>query len=141
MTDVKDHDECDEDFPSELYNHFVDKRINLAILLSKNMDMLEYDTIANVVHNICKHNNASLFNLMSGKIGGQHNSRMSISVFPTWNLFHIIVKILNKLSIHKLEDIGSGVGLIPYMFKKFNYYLLFFQARYNHFLKQLMHNK
>jgi hypothetical protein len=107
-------------FDTELYHYFVNDRINLAKFLSNNCDLLEYDTIRLALARICKKNKISLTDLMIGNIGGQHNSRMSVSIFPTINLFRMLSIIMNKLGIQKLEDIGSGVGLVPHVFKTFN---------------------
>lgn len=107
-------------FSDELYHYFVNDRINLANFLSDHCDLLEYDTIRAVLARICKEKNVSFTDLMNGNIGGQHNSRMSISIFPTLNLFRILTTVMNKLELQKLEDIGSGVGLVPHIFKSFN---------------------
>lgn len=105
----------------EMYHHLIEKRIELANFLSRNLESLEYDEIRNVFARICRDKErVTVQRLLNGTLGGPHNARMSFSVFPTINLYRVITKILNKFAISKLTDIGTGIGLIPFLFERFN---------------------
>ena len=105
---------------NDLFYHLTENRINTALFLGNNLDMLEYDNIKKIIENICNDKNVFIHELLRGTTDYNHNSRMSISILPTKNLYRIIVKILNRFSLTRLEDIGSGIGLVPYMLKCFN---------------------
>lgn len=110
-----------QNFTDQLYYHLIKDRTKLGSFLSEHIEELEYDTLCQAMIKICKdHPDVTINRLMNGTLGASHNARMSFSVFPTWNLYRVITKIMNRFAISKLVDIGTGIGLIPYVFNQFN---------------------
>lgn len=109
-----------EQYVDNLYKYFTEDRVNMSTFLKQDLMKLEYDVLTNVISRLCKKYDVSVKSLMDGLIGYQHNARLGISIFPTWNLFRIISKIMNNIGLSKLEDIGTGIGLLPFIFKQFN---------------------
>lgn len=107
-------------FHAGFYNFMTEKRIYLSLFLGNNLHMLEYSRLADALRAIYWEKNICPIDLMVGINSYQHNARMAFSMFPTSNVFRIIVKVMNLLSISILEDVGTGIGLVPYIFKKFN---------------------
>lgn len=113
-----------ESFSQDLYEHLVLKRKKLAKFLSCNLDKLDYVTVAMALKEICVSNGVTINELFSGRLGYQCNSKMAFTVFPTLNLYRLIVRIMNKMMIGNLEEFGAGTGLVTYIFKSLNSHLI-----------------
>lgn len=112
-------------FSSEKLNRYlVNERYNFTDFIDEEFSNFEYDILQNKFTQLCKKNNLNITDILVGNVGGLHNKRMAISIFPTWNLFKIIVSIMNKLSLNNLQEVNAGIGLNWYIFQKFNGYLL-----------------
>jgi len=109
----------------EFMEHHIKNRIELTTYLEQNMDLLEYDELVKCYKYLDREHGVNVIELMNGKdknnsIKGQHNLRMTISIYPTWNIFRIITKIMENVGVTCLEDINAGTGLFTYIFKAFN---------------------
>lgn len=106
--------------PHDLYKYLTIDRRSLPTFISNNLHKLEYQHIVDALREICEKESITIRSLFEGNIGYQCNSRMAFTVFPTINLYRVINKIMNKLMINRLEEFGSGIGLMTYCLKMFN---------------------
>lgn len=104
----------------DLYKYLTLDRKSLLTFINNNLHKLEYQNIIDALKMICEIESTTIRSLFEGNIGYQCNSRMAFTVFPTINLYRVINKIMNKLMINRLEEFGSGIGLMTYCLKMFN---------------------